>query len=155
VREPGETYVSKRDGWLVGVIWTGAAVTVLALASTLSFARADPLALRILIGLGMLAAAGLGPWILYGTDYTLQREHLLVRSGPFRWRIRYAEISRVEPSASPRSSPACSLDRLLIQYGQRRILVSPLDCAAFVRRLGGLCPQLHIDGDRLLESGRT
>jgi hypothetical protein len=71
-----------------------------------------------------------------------------------RWRIRYAEISRVEPSASPLSSPACSLDRLLIEYGQRRILVSPLDRAVFVRSLGALCPQLHLDGDRLLAPNR-
>lgn len=140
-------YVSKRDGWLVAVIWGASALATAALAPVLWVARFEPLAW--LGGVAGAVGMGLGPWILYGTGYVFESDHLLVRSGPFRWRIPFSEISFVEPSANPLSSPACSLDRLLIQYGPRQILVSPADRLGFLSRLAGLCPQLLLEGERL------
>lgn len=143
-----DTFVSKRDDWLVAVIWIASAVGVVALVPVVWAARCEP---RLLLGVGPgLLALGLGPWVLYGTAYTFAGEQLLIRSGPFRWRIPFAEIVGVEPSSNPLSSPACSLDRLLIQYGKRRIMVSPLDRAGFLSRLATLCPQLRLEGERLV-----
>jgi hypothetical protein len=53
----------------------------------------------------------------------------------------------------PRSlarGPACSLDRLLLKYGNRRIMVSPADRAGFLSRLAALGPQLRLAGERLI-----
>jgi hypothetical protein len=143
-------FVSKRDTWLVSVIWASVAVGGAALLPAVWAARCEPVALvASLVGCIGLA---LGPWVLYGTRYTFERDRLRIRCGPFRWRVPCPEITRVEPSTNPLSSPACSLDRLLIQYGAGQILVSPLDRAGFLRQLAALCPQLRLDGERLVAS---
>ena len=141
-------YVSKRDTWLVVVIWAASAIGFGAVAAALWAACADPRAL--LTALVTLPLLALGPWVLYGTGYATEATELAIRGGPFRWRVAYAEIRLVEPSSNPLSSPACSLDRLLIEYGKRRILVSPLDREGFVSALAARCPQLRREGERLV-----
>ena len=58
-----------------------------------------------------------------------------------------AAIDAVEPARNPLSSPACSLDRLRIEYGAKRIMISPLDKAGFLRALAARAPQLEVSGD--------
>jgi hypothetical protein len=140
-------YVSKRDAWLVAVIWGASALGLAALLPALHVVRSEPLG-----RLGLLALCGglgFGPWVLHATGYTFEPATLLIRSGPFRWRVPFAEISRVEPSRNPLSSPACSLDRLLIKYGKRKIMISPADRAGFLRRLAAVCPHLRLVGEQL------
>jgi hypothetical protein len=144
-----DTFVSKRDGWIVAVIWGAAALSLAALAPLLGLQRACSPSLLVISAFGAIACAGIGPWLLYDTRYAFEPGRLVISSGPFRWRVPLAEIARVEPSRDPISSPACSLDRLLIRYGARRILVSPADRAGFLRRLAALCPQLRLEGERL------
>ncbi|UKE71286.1 PH domain-containing protein [Xanthomonas cerealis pv. cerealis] len=83
---------------------------------------------------GLLTAAAvfvigtvLPAWLLLSTAYTIESEVLIVRSGPIRQRIPLDQISDIRPSSNPISSPALSLDRLEIHYGQKRILISPKD----------------------------
>lgn len=114
----------------------------------LAFACTIPLALialvpliasgALLLGVAMLLPiVGLPLWILLSTWYEVGDRWLLVRSGPFRWRISRSDISAIRPSRSVLSSPALSLDRLEIKYGNgRRILVSPADRQAFIEALG-------------------
>ncbi len=81
-------------------------------------------------------AIGLPAWVLLATHYTFERRELLVRSGPFRWRIPVAEITNIKPTSNPLSSPALSLDRLRIEYGRGRwIMVSPHDKEGFLREV--------------------
>jgi hypothetical protein len=61
---------------------------------------------------------------------------LRVACGPFRWKVPIDSIEKVEATRSPLSSPALSLDRLRINYGKRRIMVSPSDRAGFLRAIG-------------------
>jgi hypothetical protein len=73
-------------------------------------------------------------WTLLGTRYILSDESLVVRSGPFSWRIALTEVSGVEATRDARSSPALSLDRLRIGYGNgRSLMISPADKPRFVR----------------------
>jgi hypothetical protein len=66
----------------------------------------------------------------------LSAERLRVRCGPFQWLIPITDIASVVPTQSPTSSPAASLDRLRIDYGQgRSILISPEPRAEFLRQL--------------------
>jgi hypothetical protein len=96
-------------------------------------------------------------WTLYGTNYRLLGDQLLIRSGPFRFRVPLAEITSVAPSRNPTSSPACSLDRLEIRYrGDRaRILISPVDQAGFLEALARHCRQLVPCGGGLLREGQA
>ena len=143
-------FESKRDAWLVVIIWTGALASAYA-----AFAQLDSDA-ALLARVAMLAilatAAGFMLWVLYGTDYTLADDELRIRCGPFRYRVSLTAIDSVMPSRNPSSSPACSLDRLLIEWddGSGRILISPSRRAEFLRDLGRRCPELASEGDGLV-----
>ena len=87
--------------------------------------------------LTMIGVGALMIWLLLGTHYTVDRGHIRVASGPFRWKIPIAEITSVEATRSPLSSPALSMDRLRIRYGKRRrIMISPADKAGFLEAIG-------------------
>jgi hypothetical protein len=61
---------------------------------------------------------------------------LHIRSGPFAWHIPVASITSITPTTSPVSSPALSLQRLRLEYGEGQvILVSPADPQAFTAEI--------------------
>lgn len=145
----GITFPSKRDAWIVAVIWTAALVA--AAGATGQLFAAAPLAVRASLFLLLLAGAAFMLWVLYGTSYTLGEDRLLARSGPFRFHVPLRQIDSVTPSRNPLSSPACSLDRLLIRWdgGRRRILISPDPTHAFLQALSERCPLLEREGSSL------
>ncbi len=130
-----QVFESKRDMWLwliLGfsvLIDLGAAVALLS-ADLPSLSRAISIAV-------MLATAALILWIMYGTRYLVDQGVLTIYCGPFRKRLRVSEIESVEPTRSPLSSPALSLDRLRITYaGGKKIMVSPEDPDRFRNAIG-------------------
>ena len=143
-------YPSKRDWWLVLLLWASV-IGMVAAAITLWFEPAPP-GLRIGLSAVLAATAAFVPWILYSTRYSFERDALIVRSGPLRWRVALDSIEEVVPTRNPLSSPACSLDRLLIRYGGARmgIMISPQNKAAFLRDLVARVPSLELVGDRAL-----
>lgn len=153
--DPMMTFESKRDAWLVALIW--GAVLVCGYSALAQFWSGAPLGIRApaLIGLGASAAFML--WVLYGTRYRLSDTELLILCGPFRYRVLLKEIRSVEPSRNPLSSPACSLDRLAIRWGAggKRILISPEDKSAFMRILKERSAQLDWEGKRLLSRAKA
>ncbi len=132
----GQTiYPSKRDAWLVVVLWGG---VVAIFGSTLTvWSTSEPWVSRVVMTILLGAVAALILWITYGTQYIFTAHELLIRSGPFRWRIPLREIAEISPTSSPLSGPACSLDRLCVRYGaeKRSILISPQDKEAFLAAL--------------------
>ena len=148
------TFPSKRDTWIVFIIWVSAGIEI-AVGTFLPFTDA-PLPLKVLIPLVCGAGAALAFWVLYGTDYRLTGDTLVIRCGPFRFKIPLAEIDAVTPSRDPLSSPACSLDRLLIQYrhASRRLLVSPHDKTGFLEALVERCPHLSLSGQQVVRTAR-
>jgi len=141
-------FPSRRDAWLVILLWAASAALVVS-ALELGRGVGSP-AGRAAGALGGLAAAGLALWILYGTDYRVSGDEVRIRSGPFRFRVPLAAIESVRPSRSPLSAPACSLDRVLIEAGRRRILISPDDREGFYRALQARRPDLRREGDALV-----
>ena len=72
-------------------------------------------------------------WLLLATYYVVSDERLVIRSGPFRWIINRKDITKIERTNSPLSSPALSLNRLRIEYGNgRAVLVSPIELDEFI-----------------------
>lgn len=84
----------------------------------------------------MTCALGFCLWLVLATYYTVDGNTLLIHSGPFSWQIRISEISSVTDTHNPLSSPALSLDRLKICYGDKQIMISPKDKAGFRRAIG-------------------
>src|SRR6185437_11155533 len=91
--------------------------------------------------LPLVAAALLFVWILLSTWYAFEGATLVVRSGPFAWRIPLEQIFAVRESDSVRSGPALSMDRLELSFGDNHhILISPRDKAAFLQALHHQAP---------------
>jgi membrane protein YdbS with pleckstrin-like domain len=126
---------SKVDTWLVLVVV--AALVVLA-AALVSMVVAGGSFAAIALFLGVMTAVTLFIGLIFTrTWYEIDARELRIVSGPFRWTIPRESIRSVEESRNPLSSPALSLDRLRIRYGEKRwILVSPEDKKGFRRALG-------------------
>jgi hypothetical protein len=141
-----QRFPSKRDAWLMGVLIVILGISSASLVAALLAPDPDP-------GLGwvvsiLIVAVLFVAWIWTATDYTLTSAELLVRSGPFRWRVPLAEIREVTPTHNPLSSPALSLDRLEIRYGRMGfLLISPEDKDGFLRSLVAQAPHLALRGD--------
>ncbi|MEN8159819.1 MAG: PH domain-containing protein [Myxococcota bacterium] len=140
---PSERYPTKRDAWLVIVMW-GSALIDLAVAGFLLLQVSGP----ILWIVPVLVVAGLfSLHVMYATEYVFEGDSLRVRASVFGWVVPLAEIDSVEPTNNPLSSPACSLDRLLIRYGKKRIMISPDDKTGFLHTLATRAPQLELVGE--------
>lgn len=76
---------------------------------------------------------------LVSTRYVVHDHQLVVYSGVFKWRIPIGDIPDITPTHDPTASPALSLDRLRITYGNSKsVLVSPRDKGCFLRQIESL-----------------
>lgn len=146
------TYPTKVDWWIglilviSGVVLVGSGVALLVDAPP-----ADPIAAAI--GVVCLGMALYTAWIPFSTDYTISDTELVVRATFIRWRVPFERIVEVYPTHNPLSSPACSLDRLRINYerpsGRRTFLmISPKAKQEFLPDLAEAAG-LDRQGDRL------
>ncbi len=126
---------SKIDRWLlVLLIAIMAFEMIVMMIAAMQAENPRDATLLIFAGLGVGALIG---WLVLSTQYVVEREILRIVAGPFRWKILLNEITSVEETRNPLSSPALSLDRLKICYGNgRRIMISPADKAGFLKAIG-------------------
>ena len=130
-----QKFKSKVDRWIQLMLITAIVADIVVLVM-IALRPGEPLATTMTMLLCIASVVLIGSLML-GTYYTVDKGVLRVVCGPFRWRIAIKDIISVTPSRNPLSSPALSLDRLLIRYGKgRRILVSPDDKRAFLRAVG-------------------
>lgn len=136
-------YPSKRDLWLVLLTWFSAIVLLM---SALHF-YFSPLNLlyRISWAFFFCGTTFLCIWVVYSTCYYLTAEELVAISGPFHFRVPLEKITQVAPNSSMLSGPACSLDRLQIDYTGSKwgLLVSPKDKDAFLQAILEHCSHLE------------
>ncbi len=132
------TFRSKVDWWLAAILLVCALASMVVVAVV--SVNESPLQ-ALAISPMLLLTVGLPVWLLCSTEYHIGSAELHVRSGPFSWRVPLSEIRNVTPTRNPLSSPALSLDRLRIEYGQTRsIMISPTDKEAFVAELRKRAP---------------
>lgn len=136
---PARVYPSKIDLWLPIVL----ALSLGAAFVGVIIAGLEVGLLRMVQGIVVMAAAiGFVAWVFLQTNYTLEGADLIVRSGPFRWRIPVREITDIETPdrenllLRTRASPALSLDRIAIRYGKgKHLVISPADKEKFLADL--------------------
>jgi len=140
---PAARFPSRIDAWL----WALAGLSVaVGLAAVVYLARHAPWAAALTMALICVFAAVLPLWVMLGTVYELTEEALLVRGGPFRWRVPLSQVRRVTISRSVLSAPALSLRRLRIEYGRAgSLLISPRDERGFLAELRRRCPGLQVE----------
>jgi carbon starvation protein CstA len=139
---------SKIDLWLLIAALTAVAVCGAALAHNWNSLLAQDVwftaLVVILLGIGIVIPL----WILLSLRYFLSATRLRVRCGPFSWRIAIGEITGVVPTRSALSSPAGSLDRVRIEYGNgQALMISPEPRAEFLRQLEHRRKELEHRGD--------
>ncbi len=128
-------FKSKVDRWLFLLLVASIVIDIAAMLFIAVSVR-DPLIAGVSI-IVLLATAVLIVWILVGTHYTVDKEILRIVSGPLRFKVRLVDINFVTATRNPLSSPALSLDRLLINYGNnRKVMVSPGDKRRFMKAIG-------------------
>jgi len=145
-------FPSKRDVWIVGVLWlivlvaSGAAIA----AFTMSLSLVS-LIVQEAMWLGFMAFC---LSILRSTNYTIKAESLVVRSGPFRWTIQFEDIREVVPSRKAWSSAALSMDRLYINHKSSAggTYISPEKKQLFLENLAVRASSLSLEGDRLIRA---
>ena len=142
----------KRDAWIVALIWAGALLCVY--GALVQFVGPGPFVLKLVVLLFLGFAAVFMVWILYQIDYTLTDDNLVIRCGPMRYDVPLVRIDSVSPTRNPLSSPAPSLDRLLIKWndGRKKIIISPARKADFLQELDRRCRQLKMEGDSLVRA---
>jgi membrane protein YdbS with pleckstrin-like domain len=124
---------SKVDLWLVVVI---IAVPIMLLDYILDGLNTPDKVAELLALAIVVIVLGLLTWVYFSTRYTITGDFLLVKAGPFSWVIPIEDIVSVEPTRNPSSSPALSLDRLLIRYGHSaELMISPKDKTGFMKEL--------------------
>ncbi|MEQ1343043.1 PH domain-containing protein [Acinetobacter seifertii] len=79
-------------------------------------------------------------WMLvFSTYYVVENNTLIIKSLIFRWKINISDITQIEPTHNPLSSPTLSLDRLKISYMKNgrmtSIMISPKDKEDFISAL--------------------
>ena len=131
-----KVFKSKVDSWILILLIGVLVIQAFALGSA-AFSQENPRTIVFMI-LAMLAIFAFIGSFLAWTYYSVEGPTLRIVCGPFRFRIPIDEITSIEPTRNPLSSPALSLDRLKITYGpqDRKILVSPADKTGFVQALG-------------------
>lgn len=121
--QSNKVYRSKLDTWLLIVLVLTVAASLYACVEIFR----NDINLLSLVVIGALGVI-LPVWLIAGTRYVLHSEQLIVHAGPFRWRVPLKDIRSITPTHNPLASPALSLDRLRIEYGQGKwVMISPRD----------------------------
>lgn len=79
-------------------------------------------------------------WLpIFNTYYVVENNTLVIKSLVFRWKINLNDITQIEPTHNPLSSPALSLDRLKIYYMKNgkiaTVMISPKNKEAFLQAI--------------------
>ena len=141
-------YGSKVDWWL-GLVLLLAPIAPLVVCFAL--ATSGKMA-ELPIGIAaFLFVVALYVGVVFPVKYGVGNGDLIVRFGLFRVRIPLNDVSEVYPTRNPLSSPALSLDRLYVKFGEgfsKAVMISPADRDRFLDELatqGGLARE----GNRL------
>ncbi len=147
-------YRSKKDWWLVALVWVGVLIPF-AIGIYILIARGgNNLAGWTLLVISTFAGA-LVLLLTYPLYYEITASKLIVRCGVVvRREIPLSSIVEAQPTRNPLSAPAWSLDRLQIDYKKESrvssVLISPQDKRGFLRELASRAGGLEVSGWRVV-----
>ena len=129
-----KVFKSKIDSWLLIVFLVIIVVSIFSVILILLHhtSLGDYLISLMIILLGVV----LPIWLIGSTKYLVFEDLLLIKSGPFRWKVNISSVSNIRKTKNPLSSPALSLDRLEIKYDKNKsIMISPQNKEDFLRTI--------------------
>lgn len=140
-------YPSKVDGWIAVALALG---PIACIATVVATALAGEGLLVAVVSSAVLLAVYGG--LVFPMRYAVGTDAVIVRHGLITQRIPLAAITEVRPTRNPLSSPALSLDRLEITFGEgvfKHAMISPADKQGFLDELAARAG-LRRDGDGLV-----
>ncbi|SPF55209.1 conserved membrane hypothetical protein [Candidatus Desulfosporosinus infrequens] len=137
-------FSSKRDTWIGLLLWIPIiAGLVLTTWIPLTNGQYYPTGTFIFVPIVAFIA-----WLWFGTGYRVTDDELKIKCGPIRQTIPLKEITKIKSTRNPISSPALSLDRLEIKYGESKIaIISPQDKKGFINLIMEKCPMVTVDSN--------
>lgn len=83
-------------------------------------------------------------WLWFGTKYSIKNGSLITLAGFIPYpKVNISDIIKIKPTNSFIAAPACSMDRILVQYSSSDyIIISPKRKKEFVERLKEINPSI-------------
>lgn len=126
-------YHSKIDFWLLLVFVFVIGVSTYSAFTLLNKSNIQqllfPLTISVVLGILFPLSA------LLCTYYKITDDKLIIRSSIFSWNIPIEDIRGVREESVLASSPALSMDRIVISYRHSEIAISPRDKEGFMNSL--------------------
>ena len=137
-------FKSRKDWWLSTIVWVSMIFVLGSGVYALIDETLDILGLIITFSLSIILPIFI-LWMWLTTFYVIEDNNLTIRFGPFKRNIPLDTITSVKKTKNPLSSPALSLKRLEIEYGQfNSVLISPFDREEFIKILSKRCQHIKI-----------
>ncbi|WOV86868.1 PH domain-containing protein [Sporosarcina oncorhynchi] len=140
-------FPSKKDVWLTILVWG----LVLFYISAYIFGG-EPIGVQLITyksvpGILMtIVMVGFLMWLWFGTGYKVEDGLITIRFGPFKSKVKIADIRKLRATKNPLSAPALSISRIEIAYGAYGMtLVSPKDRVLFIKTLLKENPTIEVD----------
>ncbi|WP_397537800.1 PH domain-containing protein [Rummeliibacillus pycnus] len=137
-------FTSKNDWWLTVIVWTAMLFSIC--SGGYAIIKETPSLGELLLTMTLTFLLPiLILWLWLTTFYLLEEDNLIIRYGPFKKIIPFESIKSIKKTMNPLSSPALSLKRLDIEYGQyQNVVISPKDRDEFMEILSKRCPNAKI-----------
>ena len=134
-------FQSKKDIWLAVLIW-GVIILMFFMMITEQ---------NIVVYIVGILNNALILWLWFGTNYKIDDEDLIVRSGPFKSTIDIKSIKKLRATKTLLAGPALSIDRIEIQYKRYdSVIVSPKEKNKFIESLLSKNKSIEVD-DKLIQ----
>ncbi|WP_082235285.1 PH domain-containing protein [Halobacillus massiliensis] len=137
-------YKSKKDWWLAVILWGALIMAIKSGVQSLFTENLNTMTVVSTVFL-TLAVPLFILWLWLTVAYIIDEKELIVIYGPFKKRIPLNSIQSLKKTMNPISSPALSLKRIEIIYGQHSsVLISPKDRDEFIENIKECCPDVRI-----------
>ena len=134
-------FQSKKDIWLAVLIW-GVIILMFFMMITEQ---------NIVVYIVGILNNALLLWLWFGTNYKIDDEDFIVRSGLFKSTIDIKSIKKLRATKTLLAGPALSIDRIEIQYKRYdSVIVSPKEKNKFIESLLSKNKSIEVD-DKLIQ----
>ncbi|MBD7984910.1 PH domain-containing protein [Sporosarcina sp. Sa2YVA2] len=122
-------FPSKKDTWLAMLVW---GFVLFGMAAYIF--GGEPVGVVGIVITTIIV--GFLLWMWFGTGYRVEDGLIIIISGPFKSKVKIADIRKLTATKNPLSAPALSINRIEILYGTYGMsLVSPKDRELFISLL--------------------
>ena len=137
-------FTSKIDFWIGFMLLGGSFIMIAIPFWQCKESENGSLAKSVFLAFIFLPFTALMLMPFFGTKYTLSDGQLLINNGFSTQRIELTDITYIIPTRNMISAPALSLDRLEVDYKNKKVLISPKDKRLFYQEIKARNPIIVI-----------